>query len=99
MKAERRSRAQDHGALQRIAQLAHVAGPAVALQRLHRVPVDPLHLLVELLVESVDEVPREDRDVIDALVKRRDEDGEGVEPVEEVGAEEAAQYVLILQQV
>src|SRR5205823_3027612 len=74
----------DEGAVDHVAQLAHVAGPLVLLQRLDEVALDRLHLLLFRLVQLLEEEMREEGDVLEALAQRRHLDGEDIEAVVEV---------------
>ena len=83
--------AREHdGALDRVLELAHVAGPAVlgeALERGRRAAGDRLAVLLGV---DLDEVLREQRDVVAAIAQRRHVHRDHVEAVVEVLAEPAA---------
>jgi len=80
--------AQDHGRLHHIAQLPQVAGPGVALQGQQRHVAEALFLAV-LFVQLNAHLLHQGEDVLPPLPQGRDVDADDVEPVEEVGAEEA----------
>ena len=75
---------EDHGALDQVLQLADVARPVVARQRLHRLGRDRLDRLLHPPRELLREVAHQHRDVLAPLAQRRHVDREDVEPVEEV---------------
>src|SRR5205807_6042009 len=88
--------AEDHGALERVAQLADVARPAVLAEDLHRLGRHAGELLPALAAEAIDEVLHEERNVVAPLLERRERDLEDVETEEEVFAE-AARLDLFLE--
>ena len=65
---------QNHRALDAVLQLTHVARPRIGLQLVDRRPERASALLVEIATELLDEVPRQDEDVITALAQRRNLD-------------------------
>ena len=82
------SAAAQHGdPLHQVLELAHVARPVVAAQDLERGVGDRLDLGAALLVQHLEEVHHEQRDVLAPLAQRRHLDRDHVEPVEEVLAE------------
>ena len=85
--SQHRPGAQDHRALDHVAQLAHVAGPVVPLQPLHVPAGDALDRLVHGGAELLHRRPDQQRDVLAALAQRRHADREDGEAVEEVPAE------------
>ncbi len=76
--------------LEHVLELADVAGPRMRLERRDRVVGDADDLLLQPLVELLDDVLHEQRDVADPLAQRRDLQRHHVEPVVEVVAEVAA---------
>ena len=82
-----RSVGQDDRALDDVAQLAHVSRPGIALQLADGLLGNRLDGLPERPGELVHEFPRERRDVLDPFAQRRHDDGEDVEPVEQILAE------------
>jgi hypothetical protein len=78
---------EDHGALDDVAQLSYVARPAVAAHQPLGVIADPLDARAVLGVELPYEVLREQVNIALTLPKRRQGDGEDVEPVEQVAAQ------------
>src|SRR6266853_1669001 len=76
--------AQDHGALDHVLQLAHIPWPVVRLQQLQRLLADGADALPGLLGVTLDQVLRQDRNVVPALAQGRDPDGKDVQPIEEV---------------
>ena len=75
------------GAEHRVLELAHVAGPGIALQQAQRVLGDAADALAFLGGKARHEVLRELRHVAEALAQRRHPDGEHVHAVVEVLAE------------
>ena len=82
-----RLRVEDDRPLDDVLQLAHVAGPRVLLQALHRLVGDAHDVLAGGRVEVADGVPAGRRDVLPAVAEGRRRDRHDVEPVVEVGAE------------
>src|SRR6266576_1279631 len=76
-----------HRAFNEILEFADVAGPGVALEGLHGVGGNVLHLFIEAAAESLHEVTYEQGNVFVALAQRRNLDGENVQAVIEVVAE------------
>ena len=74
----------DRRAFDDVAQLTHVAGPRVRLERRHRRRIDRRDRPAVPRVELVDEHLNEQRQVVLALTQRRQRDLEDVEPVVEV---------------
>src|SRR6187200_163507 len=87
--AECRSSGANHGPFDHVAQLTNVSRPWISQQFFDRSLGERVDSLAALLGELVDELPREDGDVFNPLSKRRQDDGEDVEPIEEVFAERA----------
>src|SRR5689334_19353638 len=71
---------QEHGALQRMVQLAHVAGPRVALERMECLRLEPRERLAIPRSVAPEEVLGQGPDVALALTQRRQRDLDGVEP-------------------
>src|SRR5262249_22429517 len=84
---EHRIARQDARALQHISELADIARPRIADQSLHRARPDPQHRLVELALQSEEEMLDELRYVLRSLAKWRHPDGEDVQAIEEVRPE------------
>src|SRR5262245_21902258 len=80
---------EDDGALDHIAQLADVAGPGVALERLHRALGDLLERLALDLRELADEGPHQERHITVACPQRRHGDRKRVQPTGEILPERA----------
>ena len=78
---------EDHGALHAVFQLAHVAGPGVAADRLHRVARDLRRAGGLAQAVLVDEILDEQRHVVGAVAQRRQIHAHDVEAVEKVLAE------------
>jgi hypothetical protein len=78
---------QDHDPLDEVLELPDVAGPRVALEHLEGVFPDPFQVAPLLAVVPLDEVGRQHRDVLGALPKRGDPDGDHVQPEVQVGPE------------
>ena len=74
-------------ALDRVAQLAHVARPGIGVEGLPRLGVEALELLAVLLGELAQEGHGEQGDVVAPLAQGRHVDVDDVEPVVEVLAE------------
>src|SRR6059058_3372760 len=83
-----RLRAQDEP-VDLVLQLAHVAGPRVALEEPERARVEAAELLRLLGADPLEQVQREEPDVCAALAQRREPDREDAQPVVEVRAEAA----------
>src|SRR5207247_1089364 len=79
--------AQDHGALDDVLELAHVAPPGISHERVQSVAIDTAHLAAELQVEFTYEMIRKQRDVLTMLPKRRQRDMDDVQAIEEITAE------------
>src|SRR5581483_10993108 len=86
---------QDHGALDRVLQLADVARPIVREQHAPRVVADAAHRLLELAVVAFDEEVDQRQDVFLALPQRRNKDGDDGETVIKVLAEVAFAHCLL----
>ena len=82
-------------ALDRVLQLADVAGPRMREHLAHRLVGQPAQLLAVQLAVLLDEALDQHRDVGGAFAQRRDRDRKGVEPIEEVGAELAGLHRLL----
>src|SRR3989440_626145 len=82
-----RARVHDDAALDRLAKIAHVAGPRVAPEGLDRVRVEALGPLLVGDREPLVEVLDEERDVFRPLAQRRDFKRDDVQAEEEVCAE------------
>ena len=63
------SRWSDHGALHHVLELANVAGPRVALQRIHHGLGHLRDVPPQVAVVAVDEEPHQPRDVVHALLQ------------------------------
>ena len=81
--------AEHHGALHRVLQLAHVAGPAVGGEGAQGVVGEGVDALAVLLGVAAEEEEGQLGDVADALAERGDLQGDHVEAVVEILAEEA----------
>src|SRR5207302_6534204 len=79
--------AHDEGVLDRAAQLAHVAGPRVAADRIHGRPRHALDPPEPAVVHPLDEVPEERLGVSPALAQWRQEEGDYPHAVAQVLAE------------
>src|SRR5678815_1593739 len=88
------TRAQDHGTLDNVAQLADIARPVIVLEHFHRRRFHGRHTLVVARVELGDERLDQQRQVFLPLAERRQLDGEDVQPVEEIFAQLAALHGL-----
>ena len=77
----------DDRPLDGVLQLAHVAGPVVGDQRLHRLLGDPGRRRGRRVAELRQEVLHQQRDVVLALSQRRHMDGDHVQAVVQVLAE------------
>src|SRR4051812_28408359 len=76
-----------HGALDRVLELAHVAGPAVADQQVIHRRRQRLDVLLVALPELVEEIVAEQRDVLGALAQRRDAQRDRVDAEVEILAQ------------
>jgi hypothetical protein len=74
----------DHQALDRVAQLADVAAPAIALQRVHRRRVEAPRLQIVLIAGEPGEVLDQQRDVLAAFPQRRHDDRNHIETEEQI---------------
>ena len=92
---DRSARVDDHGALDRVLEFAHVARPVRGFQRGDRVALQRARGLVELAVEVVQEKQRQRQDVVAALAQRRHPKRHDVDAVEQVGAEAAGRHLLL----
>src|SRR5262249_27462446 len=77
---------EDDEALDEVAQLANVPRERVRRERGHRVVLDRHARPVVRLRGDLEEVPREERDVLAARAERWDRERHHVQPVEEIGA-------------
>jgi PAS domain S-box-containing protein len=77
----------EHGLLQHALEFADVPGPPVVSQADERLRVEALHVQVQLLVEDVEEVVGQFRDVFWPLPQRRHGDRDPAEAVVKVRAE------------
>src|ERR1035438_6297335 len=77
----------DDGALDEVLQFADVAGPVVALERMHGGRRNGGDFAIHAAGVLLHEGAHQQRDIIAALAQRRDRERENVEPVIEVGAE------------
>ena len=78
---------QHHAALDDVAQLAHVAGPRVGLERLPRLVRQSLDLGAVAAVAVIDEARHQQRDVLEPIAQRRQMQAQHIEAVVEVLAE------------
>src|SRR5208337_1105217 len=78
---------EDDGPLHHVFQLAHIAGPLVALEQNYRIALNILHRLLEQLPILAEKMPCNPRDVFRALLKRRRIDAHDVNAVEKILAE------------
>ena len=78
---------QNRGALDDVAQLAHVARPVVELEHPHRLGRDRLDVASVARVELVEERLDDERQIVLAIAQRRQLDREDVEPVVEIVAQ------------
>src|SRR6267154_4518787 len=90
-----RFRADDHQALDQIAQLAHVAGPGMAQQTLHRGVAELANFLSVSRAELVQQMPSKNGNIFLAITQRRDEERNDVEPVDQILTEGAAGDLLL----
>ena len=79
-----RRRAHDHQSLHQILQLTHVSRPRIAEQHFHGCRAELLRLLPVLRAKCVQEMRRQNRNVLGALPQRRHIEGNHVQPVKEV---------------
>ena len=79
--------AEDHGPLQHVLELPHVALPRLGRQRPQRLGLDADEPRAQLAVEPAHEVIDQQRNVAATLAQRRQRDVHDVEPVEQVLAE------------
>ncbi len=75
---------QDHGALDRVLELAHVARPRVLVEQPSRLGVDAADVRAQARVVAREEVIDEERHVFAALAERGIMNGEDVDAIEEV---------------
>src|SRR5581483_2710175 len=85
--AHHAARSQNDGALHHVLKLAHVAGPRIALQHLHRSGIDAVHRLLEELCIVAQEMFRDRRNVFEAILQRRRLNAHHVDAVVEILAE------------
>jgi hypothetical protein len=78
-----------NSALDKIFELADVAGPGIVREGVHGVGGNVLDGFVEAAADFLDEVADEEGNILAALAQRRDVDGENVEAVVEFAAEGA----------
>src|SRR6185369_8438627 len=88
-RADDLARGEDHRVLDDVLELAHVAGPRIAAEDLERPGRERAQGLAQLLAVAQQEIPREERDVLDAVPQRRKTQRDAAEPVVEVGTERA----------
>ena len=81
---------EDHRALERVLELAHVAGPRVRLENLHRGITDRFLRLGSLLGVPREKGLREQRNIVRAQAKRRQMKRDHVQAVKQVAPEVAA---------
>ena len=74
-------------ALDRVLELANVAGPAVLLQTAHGVGRERGDTVAELAGEALQEVIRQRHDILAPVAERRDDDVHDVQSIEEILAE------------
>ena len=86
---DQRSGGHQHGALDRVIELADVAGPGVLEQHLHRAALEPGQPLAIALRVLPQEVLREQRQVLAAIAQRRQPDLDGVQAEQQVLPEPA----------
>ena len=84
----------DHQPLHHVLQLPHVARPGALLQ-IGKKPRAQRQILVILLAEPGQKPVGQGQDVLRPLPQRRDVQPDHVQPVEEVGAEQPAVYLLL----
>src|SRR5262245_18243958 len=77
---------QQHRPLDRVAQLADVAGPLVLLERRRGSFRESAHMLPEFAIETIDVETGEQRDVASPLAERRKRNRHDLQPVEQVFA-------------
>ena len=80
-------RRQDHGPLDDVLQLAHVARPGVLVEHLQRVVGEPLHRPAVGVGEASEEARGEQGDVAGPLAQRRNLQRDGVQPEVEILAQ------------
>src|SRR5688572_23847736 len=80
---------QDHHAFERVPQLADVARPAIADEPPHDFRRDLSRRGVLVGCNLLEEMLDQDRDVVDAIAQRREDNLHDVEPIEQVLAERA----------
>ena len=90
-----RSRGNNHGSLDDVAQLTDVSWPRIALQREHAVFRHGLDRLAERLAELVHEAPHEHGNVIRTLAEWRNTNRKHIQTVIEVLAERALRDALL----
>src|SRR5262245_11010003 len=78
---------EQHRALDRMVQLAHVAGPGMGAQRLQRFGLEPGQPLAVARGMALEEVGGEERDVVAPLAQRRQADLDRVDSEQQVLAE------------
>src|SRR5208283_350217 len=86
---------QNHGAFQRVLQLAHITRPVVIQQQPARLLARALHIFAELLVVVRQEKLHQRRDVFLALPQRRQVNGDDCQPVVQILAEAPLPYFLL----
>ena len=79
--------AHDHGAIDRVLELADVAGPVELRQMRHRLAADAGDVAVFLGAEPREEMPQQMRDVLAPHPQRRDRQRQHVQAIEQVLAE------------
>ena len=86
---DQRALRHQHRALDRVIELADVAGPAVLEQHLHRAALEPGEALPVALRVLAEEVLREQRQILAAIAQRRQPDLDRVQPEQQVLPEPA----------
>src|SRR5258707_10910762 len=85
---------EDDGALHRMLEFTHVAGPIELLEHRQRLGCDAVDLLAELRGRARGEAVREGRDVLPPLAQRRNQNRQHAEPKVQILAEVPARRVL-----
>jgi hypothetical protein len=87
--------AENHGVLDDVVELTHVALPGKCQEHLHGGAFHPLEGLLELAVVQTHEMLDERRNVLAALAKRRDLHADDVQPIKEIVAEAPFLHCLV----
>src|SRR5215831_13239159 len=85
--------AEDDGPLDDVFEFAHVTGPVVGFEQLHRAPVNSVDGATEAFAVLGGEMRGQQRDVFGALAQRRQPQREDVQPVIEIAAEPSGLYI------